>query len=1339
MGRGRRRLSSISRGVGVTLTTLVALALAIVGEAASAGTGGDDGLEVAFGEHGPSVLRFGGEQILAKPRPRVRRALFRDGRAVKGPEPKRISFNRDQARLTLRYPWGVVVCRYRVHGRQLKMRVEVRNTAERPLEALEVAVMAFRLEGLASTGMARSNAGGPAVVPVRWRNGTMVFCRGGLGPPLRLAIRTLGGNRAAACLSMGKAGGDRAGRRSPMERPIPPGQSDRYRVSFRFGGPAADPLELASDLYQRYRAERGSPAVTAIAFDDGGVDRGLTDMILSELSSLEGFRVVDRTEIKRLLREQGRLALSRSDRLRLGRIVGARYLVLLSGGAQQNPARVTIVDARSGRELERSIVPHASGGAAELVSAVARAAEKAITGNQASRGMPDAPAVALLPARSALEESARLKRARRTIDRIAENLRKSAPIVYRIRPSPIAREHRLQEGGFARGPGKLLPLLGARFLVRFRVAAREHGRTLVTQVVDTQAATRLASWSRSFEDESPRAAGGVLASRIKTAIRRADDQPVSSPASNEKSLSPEAAAVFYRAVALHNRGRYTEALRKLDVFGNLAPRSFAHLRWRQSCYRELGYGPVARAHDEVIDKDKHLLSRLPARSGPGLAAVSVRGEGPSRGRLTATLTRALSDVSGTPVLVSRDLAALQQEYDFLVGHESTRGTSWRWAPKLLASRLITADWIGRGDKARLRLYRVPTTKPDKGGGIEVRLSTDTGWKKRLQDAVRRLLQEGTEGIGFLDPRPYRPRSQRPRHPFHASSLWKRIRPESEDAEVARFLDAARLNPKIALKRRPLHFYSPPLDDAFTRWIHQAMPNPGPQSTGAALFRYYRETIPREMSVEKYRSWHRDFAAAHPDTLMGTLAEYRKLIVSLDLKRLKAQQKMVEGLIQRVKRLQHKWPAFDEERLIFSMRVLRDFLRFAQGGAPPEVKGPKFQAWADRDATDLRAVSPEPSGELRGIFRDPAAARMQIALTSSFPATMEYLGDLPESRVLRFRETVEDRVDTPLAMAYAMTARPASYYMCSADVLRAIPEEDAAWIIDHYQEAVRFLIAGIEKGGRVNWHGLFCTWYPVKEWLENHRRTHERLLTRHESLRARIIKLLSREEPPWDRRDWHTVAGFLRLRNSAKGRSIIREKMDAAWRLPPSQRGKWPEPEWRPGYTWRSMKRGLVRRPPDERHFAPIRRYVDKLLDRFHPSKAPDRVSPDHLGLFVLFGLNLMKLEAYGKAEKVVNRTLRWLEPWKKAENKPIADRSRACVFHWKALLEHRRGNVASALQFAKRAMELAEPDEHVPQTIGIDGGEGGSLGKLYALLDDLMTRLRREGEDGFKNPYAYSQ
>jgi len=97
----------------------------------------------------------------------------------------------------------------------------------------------------------------------------------------------------------------------------------------------------ARGLGAQGRGQDGRPGIAVMPFDNGGsygqdkenfdaLQKGIAGMLISELAANPAARVVERTEIQKLLEEQNLGATSRLDpqtAAKVGKLVGARYVI----------------------------------------------------------------------------------------------------------------------------------------------------------------------------------------------------------------------------------------------------------------------------------------------------------------------------------------------------------------------------------------------------------------------------------------------------------------------------------------------------------------------------------------------------------------------------------------------------------------------------------------------------------------------------------------------------------------------------------------------------------------------------------------------------------------------------------------------------------------------------------------------------------------------------------------------------------------------------------------------------------------------------------------------------
>lgn len=101
------------------------------------------------------------------------------------------------------------------------------------------------------------------------------------------------------------------------------------------------PAVLLAPEVSTARAQDARPGIAVLSFENGGsygkekedfdaLRKGIAAMLISELSQNPSVRLVDRSEIQRLLDEQGLAVAERVDRetaAKIGKLVGARYMI----------------------------------------------------------------------------------------------------------------------------------------------------------------------------------------------------------------------------------------------------------------------------------------------------------------------------------------------------------------------------------------------------------------------------------------------------------------------------------------------------------------------------------------------------------------------------------------------------------------------------------------------------------------------------------------------------------------------------------------------------------------------------------------------------------------------------------------------------------------------------------------------------------------------------------------------------------------------------------------------------------------------------------------------------
>jgi hypothetical protein len=219
---------------------------------------------MTFGPNGLSSLRYGGREFLKSGDFRVFDALLETPEGETDHPPlqsgKRI-VDAARHRVTWRYSWGEASCEYRALGNRLDLALRATNRSGETLRGVSLQLMELRFpsppedwpDGWPRLG---HNLGAPTLLPVRFDGGTLLVANEEIGRPLLVGFPG-GPSRTERPLRVSTYNAERW--LSPyldpyLNRPIPPGGSDAFHLSVRFGPAGATSAALAPDVIARFRA-----------------------------------------------------------------------------------------------------------------------------------------------------------------------------------------------------------------------------------------------------------------------------------------------------------------------------------------------------------------------------------------------------------------------------------------------------------------------------------------------------------------------------------------------------------------------------------------------------------------------------------------------------------------------------------------------------------------------------------------------------------------------------------------------------------------------------------------------------------------------------------------------------------------------------------------------------------------------------------------------------------------------------------------------------------------------------------------------------------------------------
>jgi len=258
------------RRLGVTLG--IALAMACC-EA----SGGE--LTVLAGEKGLASLTYGKTELLADGELRVTGAFFRKpsgdiyaadlSKASKRVGPVRAaaggSPQRRGTRQELQFPWGMVTATYAQNGSALAIDIVVQTDDDADeLVGLYVQPLALKFPAAPKltnrswlfymTSTMGHNLGGPGLVGAEWNQGVLAVCNEQVVRPLAVGFAppTKGAAHTHPVLAY-TARHPMAKEKFPwIDRPVPPGGHDRWRLTLRFAPPKTPYNRIVKDLYARF-------------------------------------------------------------------------------------------------------------------------------------------------------------------------------------------------------------------------------------------------------------------------------------------------------------------------------------------------------------------------------------------------------------------------------------------------------------------------------------------------------------------------------------------------------------------------------------------------------------------------------------------------------------------------------------------------------------------------------------------------------------------------------------------------------------------------------------------------------------------------------------------------------------------------------------------------------------------------------------------------------------------------------------------------------------------------------------------------------------------------------
>jgi hypothetical protein len=222
------------------------------------------GVSLSFNNAGLSSLTYNGTSFLSYGDFRLNQVMFQnaDGSTFWGSTSSTVTVDSVAQTQTRNYSWGSIVTNYAASGNRLNLTITVKNLASGTIQNIWINPLALHFPAAVqeydgNTPLLQNTRGMPAVQSMSYGSGVMVLAGDDVASPLMLGFPWALDKPANATFPLTLNTGVISmypNSYPNIVRRIPPGASDQYHISLRFGPPGSTNLTLASDVYQAFAA-----------------------------------------------------------------------------------------------------------------------------------------------------------------------------------------------------------------------------------------------------------------------------------------------------------------------------------------------------------------------------------------------------------------------------------------------------------------------------------------------------------------------------------------------------------------------------------------------------------------------------------------------------------------------------------------------------------------------------------------------------------------------------------------------------------------------------------------------------------------------------------------------------------------------------------------------------------------------------------------------------------------------------------------------------------------------------------------------------------------------------
>lgn len=206
---------------------------------------------------------FGGTEFVSNGRPDVESVEFKGlPPGLQLNSPCRTTVAKEAGQITQHCPWGTVRTVYSTESARLLIKITVSNTSAYSLERIILRPVELKFPGRPAEHNGRDPVMGhalwaPTVLPFRYAGGVLAVVNEQVDKPLTVGLPWALNAPVSTVYPLKISTG-----RNPMypsdypfiDRPVPAGSIDTYRISLRFGTPGTSVDQLAGDVYGAFGA-----------------------------------------------------------------------------------------------------------------------------------------------------------------------------------------------------------------------------------------------------------------------------------------------------------------------------------------------------------------------------------------------------------------------------------------------------------------------------------------------------------------------------------------------------------------------------------------------------------------------------------------------------------------------------------------------------------------------------------------------------------------------------------------------------------------------------------------------------------------------------------------------------------------------------------------------------------------------------------------------------------------------------------------------------------------------------------------------------------------------------